>query len=891
MADSSGYTFRPEDNEVIAEPDTYACVSIETRERLTGLSPSLLSQTVTVAPNGETTTVTRAFEPGTDIIAETATTGSAAPSVLRTLHGRTVESSDASAVTRYTYDGFGRAVSQTALSASTGATLSQTTVTFDTFGNAVTNITTYGSLTAVTSTAYDIKGRAVSQTDAFGDTTFSEFDDQGLTVALHGATYPVRYEYDTAGRKTSMRTFRNEPGGAGVPPAYGGDLTRWLYDQATGLCTGKIYADGSTVSYTYTPDGKPRRTTWARDAWKENSYDALGQLSGTAYSDGTPAVTLARNMHGTVTNAADSAGLNYAYAVNARQLVTSETVISGASTNTLTRLYDERERPAGISLGDGYAQQYSYDNESRVSAVSNAHFAAQYAYEDGYQAGHTITLPNGGTLTRAVTRDPHRPHLITGVTNLFNGTVISSFAYTHDILGRVVSRNDDTFGYNARSELASAILHTNAYGYVTDPIGNRLVSSLNGAETSYTANQLNQYSQISVPSVSPWLNTPAHDADGNMLTCGAFSFTWDAENRNTSVLSNGITILANAYDHRHRRIRKDMPLSIHCYVWDGWNIIAEAVSNKVSGTAYTDYNTWGVDLSGTMQGAGGVGGLLAVTRVSASGTQTFLTCYDGNGNITEYADESGAVRAHYEYDAFGSITAQSGDLAGTFTHRFSTKPFDAETGLVIYQLRPYSPPLGRWANHDPIEERGGLNLYAFVGNDPVSRIDHLGLRTVKVSKCHGHLILGHMVENDPIAWDMPDDCAYGGVVGCWPENNNPANDNTRWPNVPRHNKRMFEGWLRYLFFGSSLTSFNFASDHYEDAEQEGVFVKAVKNALSQASITSITDKLCSSSCCCDEIVLTIQTTKGGWELQDGLRPNNLIPNMTITAKGKCQKGE
>ena len=158
------------------------------------------------------------------------------------------------------------------------------------------------------------------------------------------------------------------------------------------------------------------------------------------------------------------------------------------------------------------------------------------------------------------------------------------------------------------------------------------MSSVNGAETSYIANALNQYSQISAPSAP--LREPIYDADGNLLTHGAFAYAWDAENRNTSIISNGITILTNAYDHRHRRIQKDTPLSIHCYVWDGWNIITETVSNKVSGTAYTDYNTWGVDLSGTMQGAGGVGGILAVTRVSASNAQTFFPFYDNNGNIT-----------------------------------------------------------------------------------------------------------------------------------------------------------------------------------------------------------------------------------------------------------------
>jgi RHS repeat-associated core domain len=424
--------------------------------------------------------------------------------------------------------------------------------------------------------------------------------------------------------------------------------------------------------------------------------------------------------------------VSYSYTVNARQLVANETVVgAGASTSTLTRLYDEMERPTGISLGNGYAQQYAYDNESRVSAVSNAHFTARYAYEDGYSTGYIITLPNGNTLAYAVSRDQHRRHLITGVTNLFNGTVVSSFAYTHDALGRIITRNNDTFGYNARSELTSAIHHTNAYGYVTDPIGNRLVTSVNSTETSYTANALNQYSQISVTSVPPWLISPTYDLDGNLLTRGTFAYGWDAENRLASVFSNGMPILANAYDHRHRRVRKITPGAVRNMVYDGWNLIQETIT-PTAGPVTTNRYHWGLDMSGTLQGAGGVGGLLAA---EINGLLLF-PLYDNNGNVTECLDTSGNVRAHYEYDAFGGITAMSGDLASTFRFRFSTKYLDAETHQYYYGYRFYSPEQGRWLNYDPIAEEGGLNLYGFVGNDGVNHFDSLGQMSMPWGDMH-----------------------------------------------------------------------------------------------------------------------------------------------------------
>jgi RHS repeat-associated protein len=124
-----------------------------------------------------------------------------------------------------------------------------------------------------------------------------------------------------------------------------------------------------------------------------------------------------------------------------------------------------------------------------------------------------------------------------------------------------------------------------------------------------------------------------------------------------------------------------------------------------------------------MQGAGGVGGLLAVT----DSTGTYYPTYDGNGNVSEYLDATGTVVAHYEYDPFGRTTVATGAKAQDFTHRFSTKPLDPTTGLYYYGYRYYDPVTGRWPSRDPIEEEGGINLYGFVGNDGVNWIDVMGL--------------------------------------------------------------------------------------------------------------------------------------------------------------------
>jgi RHS repeat-associated protein len=108
-------------------------------------------------------------------------------------------------------------------------------------------------------------------------------------------------------------------------------------------------------------------------------------------------------------------------------------------------------------------------------------------------------------------------------------------------------------------------------------------------------------------------------------------------------------------------------------------------------------------------------------------TSNYFPTYDGNGNVSEYLNESGEVSAHYEYDPFGKTTVATGPKANAFAHRFSTKPLDSTTGLYYYGYRFYDPNTGRWPSRDPIGEEGGINLYEFVGNDGLNAIDVLGL--------------------------------------------------------------------------------------------------------------------------------------------------------------------
>jgi len=231
----------------------------------------------------------------------------------------------------------------------------------------------------------------------------------------------------------------------------------------------------------------------------------------------------------------------------------------------------------------------------------------------------------------------------------------------------------------------------------------------------------------------------SHDTDGNLTQDGRWDYVWDGENRLVKLRSRSGSPATERrvefeYDWQGRRIRQTVwndrddgqgsEVSDTLYLFDGWNLIAELNANS-SNVKVRTY-IWGLDLSGTMQGAGGVGGLLMVIDHTGT-TKRHYAAYDGNGNVMGLADSTtGKWSARYEYGPFGEPIRASGDLAYANPMRWSTKYTDGESGLVYYGFRSYNPSTGRWLSRDPIEEKGGLNIYGFVQNNPVSHRDHLG---------------------------------------------------------------------------------------------------------------------------------------------------------------------
>lgn len=236
-----------------------------------------------------------------------------------------------------------------------------------------------------------------------------------------------------------------------------------------------------------------------------------------------------------------------------------------------------------------------------------------------------------------------------------------------------------------------------------------------------------------------------YDSDGNLTSDGIWDYTYDAKNRlvgmesKTVVSQDGYFILIDyVYDYLGRRSEKVVQrhegalvnlatVYTEKYLYNGWNVVA-VIHDADSPGGATDVMgyTWGLDLSGTLDGAGGVGGLLAIEDGRTGGTYSIIQ--DGNGNVAAVVDlSSRAVVAEFEYAPYGQVIREAGSYAGKMPFRFSTKWFDANTDLYYYGFRFYDPENGRFINRDPIGEDGGVNLYAFVGNDPQNAFDLLGL--------------------------------------------------------------------------------------------------------------------------------------------------------------------
>jgi RHS repeat-associated protein len=543
----------------------------------------------------------------------------------------------------------------------------------------------------------------------------------------------TRYDYDSAGRLSAKRYFTTAIADTGSNVGNDpntGDVTYTSnalaqYTEAIAACNTSLARPGVYVGTAYDP-------TSLTTARSDLSLDP--DLVSVA-STGAQPLTIQRTLHRKYDALNRDTGFQLRLDLAPTSPLEAETTYRYSATNG--RFAAISSNPIGASSTDTH--DFLYDYEANSNLVKTTQSFTNYNFST-----NTGTAIHQATRTYFTDRDALD---VISHTNSSTNAVISASDYALNAIGQRtnIARSGTAplgsasaaYVYNNRGELITADEATNtadrAYEY--DAIGNRTKTASGTltlpATNNWTSNALNQYTAI--PSLPA---TPVHDADGNATSyplpidpTNNATLTFDGENRLIKVVTATSTV-EYIYDALSRRVLSKSGTQCTYYIYDGWNCVAEYTGAvHTTGTApaltRTYTHTWGLDLSQSLQGAGGVGGLLSSTKMPASGSPlTYYPLYDGNGNITAYINNICTVEASFDYDPFGNIT--NSNNAPALPYAFSTKPRDASTGLYYYGYRWYDPLTGRWPSRDPIEERGGLNLYGFVGNDGSNFIDIFG---------------------------------------------------------------------------------------------------------------------------------------------------------------------
>ena len=629
-------------------------------------------------------------------------------------------------------------------------------------------------------------GFMFKDTDDSGIEALYGYDLMGRLTHTYGRTpYPVRYEYnDPMGQMTKMETFRT--GDLSVFSGFNGtsDETNWTYDSYTGLLKKKTDDKLKYSEYTYNSLGQvlTRRdgrgvivtneyyastnpgTGGIPNALKKVTYPSTGGYNNSANVQYTPDLLYTYKRHGglyEVTEGSTGGPANkrnkrvFSYDSNyqlsqedlgiyANDIYHETNDVINYTYDTTTKGFKGRSVSFNYRNDSTYKNSFTYDSTSRLDKVTANHFSAtafDYTYNaeanvvdylqygnykqdmvyrsDSYRLDKILHLWASDSSKTQETRLEYDSHGRRTYEKM-KGTVVTTLSRPaagyaskaeYDLRSQV--NKYERYNIDASTWAIGTTISNTRCDWVFDNEGNRDHETIAPASLAqYTANELNLYTLI--PGASP-----THDDNGNMLTDGTRTMVYDAENRLVKV-----TIGANnwtyQYDYMGRRITLSANGTLQKkFVYQGWNLIAETNSSDTVGRKFT----WGLDVSTTIQGAGGVGGLLMIQDGSAE----YYPIYDGARNIVGLYNETGGIAAAYEYDAYGRIVNQSGTYAASNPFRFSTKYTDEDTDLVYYGLRYYNPKIGRFINRDPIGESGGINLNAFVGNNPVNYYDYLGL--------------------------------------------------------------------------------------------------------------------------------------------------------------------